>query len=95
MTIHITETPFLKNIQYLRRRHGISQKDMAEQLGCSLSSYKKRFEGEVDATFSVEELLCLCIQLFVKPEQMICLDLENCIDDLDRGRDTEDGFPRL
>lgn len=83
MSIHITETHFLNNLQYLCRRHGFSQKDVAEKLGISLPCYKKRFGEQDDVTFTVDELLALCMLFFVKLEELICLDLEDCIDNLD------------
>ena len=52
----------------LRRRRGISQKDMAAELGISRSAYSKK---EIKMNFSLGEFLAVCHTLEADPSEIL------------------------
>ena len=52
----------------LRRRRGISQKDMAAEIGISRAAYSKK---EINMNFSLREFLAVCHTLEADPSEIL------------------------
>ena len=66
---------FCKNITLLRKRHGLSKKEMAKLLGIGIWSLNKIERGELPPRLNANVILAVYRQFGVRPSMLFVLPL--------------------
>ena len=70
------ESFFRANICYLRRRDGLSQKEMAQILGISVGTYRKIEQNEPSVRLYDKMILRMARHFHYTADELVLLDLE-------------------
>ena len=65
-----------RNLVWLRKAHGLSQRDMAKRLGIGVSSLRKLERGTVPPRLNVGFLLSIAQQFGISPGEMLEQELK-------------------
>ena len=69
-------TYFRTNICYLRRRDGLSQKEMAQILGISIGTYRKIEQNEPSVRLYDKMIVRMARHFHYTADELVLLDLE-------------------
>lgn len=68
---------FCRNVCYLRRKNSLTQKEMAEILGVSVSSLRKMEKGDVLPKIHCRMLLRVCERFDLPADRLLYILLED------------------
>ena len=84
-----------RNIQYLRKKHKLSQKEMAGRLRIGVGSLKKMEDGEIPPRLGVDFLFYVHKHFGVKPCDLVSRELTDCHTPCGARNDTGKGSSRM
>ena len=65
-----------KNLRYLRKRNGLTQKQMADILGVGIGSIREMEKGRIPRCFRVGALRRLCEYFQISGDDIVFKDIE-------------------